>query len=1544
MRAFLIGVWMCCLLCSSLSDLNGGEGGKATVIDPFKDDYASYKPDFVGDKRWLRSAKQMKLSSEKSFFTLALVSRDARADALVEAGIAKEKEGAYREALKIYQTLFDQRLSKDSGVLYKVSPHGVYVPVSQYVQRRILNLPKEDLAFYRTLHDAKAKEAFEQARRKYSLTGLTEIVDKMLATSYGDNAVFELGNAALDSGHFLSALEYFVTIRDYFKDSDCRTPELDLKIAYCRKMLGRKDPKGGGAAVEAKLPAEVLARFKKILSAEKVEPKKFHSQIASAPHIAADDYTLMPPTTDPLALKSPVWKHRQVGSRRDFLVFSQPVVTRNSIIYRHKNIIYARSILNGELRWKNDIGGRAIWQHGRERKYPMEDLIVRDGLVFTPMFKVGPSLLALDEVTGQMKWAYGPIAASTLEESRMRFEAAPASGPRTIYACYVLDNIEGETHTDTSYGVIAFDSASGRVRWRRQLCRLTPGKFASGFAFRVRNRIRSFTSPPLYHEGTVYAITNAGTVAALDSLSGRVKWLMRYPYNPGIHDSTRGYRGNTLYFNQRPLLIGERLYVLPVDSELMLCLDRRTGKVIWSRPKLGHGFHYFLGTISTGELVWVTKGRNKRGYNVHHVRPPVTLLDPKTGKETWKAPDIITRATHPVMYSWIYGVPYAWVDANVQEFQTAARPFLSSDDVVYIMNWRNLNTRTWMSRYMFHLAAVDLKNRKVVHRRRYLTGGLLTALSDTIREGKKAHDAYQKLPHKNKQIKAKIAVAGAVMKDTVPENKYGPFMPFSRVTFKRYGVDFELRFGPRELQMVYDHEAVQRVLAKRTDPEALFARAELALGESRLESTAKQFKQCLKAISSEDLDFRATVNQQLFGVHKRLTRAAIRTGNLDKDLENCLGMSRTAGTLAEEIETLFAFSEAYERRGEWAAAARCLQSIIDAYGHHEYPIPSVVAAHPQRILESAKQVLAKVEGFTAKSIYEHEMGYSAKLLQKGMPLYLSTVSPLPKDLTVRAGELAAARLARLQKRSAEFAKTFAATAADKLARASAEEQLHRLWRYPANPISQKVLSKLLQDSAKKGGADGRKKLWMLADAARVGGLTVPKDLAPRVQAPRGGQTPMAITLPLEQKDFRLPTEEDTQWLVLERRGDRSLEPNRLFVAGRTRKRLDNKFSLVCVDLKTNKELWKAREKRGEIWSPDLRLRGLGQEPGFFEAFVHGDSVVVHGLYDVLAFGLADGKQRWRFRVPFNFEIDHALMSGDMLVLAGKAETLALHIPTDNPAGEVAWQVKEEGDLYMPPFMHGDRLVSVRKLPFSVTIRYRATGRMMGRLHLPDLTLFDGHPLLKTGPRQLPHAHHQNLLIVSDGWYYIAIDVEKMTILWKRLIDYNDATRDPPMRFAVNEKFFFVLKEDYDQKVIYMLDSQTGEILWRTDPKNARSPQPIHSVFLKGDRAYGIGVHRGQGFYVVCYDGKTGKRIYCREEKGYDAKPEVSMLPSVFGEHLVVRVRDRQQFELKVFEAKTGKPVHKVRMKGAGSFGTHGKVSATVQNGRTVLMSKGEMKQ
>ncbi len=1538
--------------------------------DPYKDIYTDYTPDFIqkmtsaGWQRpyygWRRDEEQMKLSSEKSFFTLNILNEDSRADALVEAGLKKEREGQFREALKIYQ----QVIEKYPKTLYRVAENGVFVPVAQYCQRRILLFPASDLQHYRQLYDARAREAFEQAKRQYSLLGLSDITETMLATSYGGRALMELGNAALDTGHYLAALEYYTTVRDYFPDEELKTPELTLKIAYCHKSLGtalnRSASEGNGSTAsddpslalrvseKSNLMPEQLASLEKAVAAVRHDQPPFHSQQTSYPNNATDDYTLAASSQDPLAIQAPVWKIPLPGTRDDFFVYTQPVVTANSVIYRHKNIVYCRSLLNGLSRWQNDLGGRATWQNWFERQFPQEDVLVQDGLVFTAINKAGPSLVALDEVTGQLKWAFGPMAAADEEQVRMRIESAPCGGPQTIYTGYVLDNIEGETHTDSEYGVVALDSTTGRIQWRTPICRLAPGKFSGGLAELRRNRIRSFASPPLYHQGTIYYTTNAGAIAALDSLSGRVKWLTRYPYYPGIHDATRQFgRGGEkvkysrvhfrpqnpmLWYNQRPLMVGERLFTTPVDTNSIYCIDRRTGKVVWTKAKRTSGCGYLLGMSRGGELVVAYTGR-KLDIPAHRSPSPIHLLNPATGETVWESPDLTVKETHPVMIHYVFGSPSLHYRCDDAWFELAARPFMTQDGRVYLSSFRYVGYPIFG--YFSNLACLDLEQRRILDQRRYYSGEILARADvDIHSNGPDELKAFLANPVKDDKTNARIKMLKDVVADTVPQNEHGPFLPFARQTVERFGESFELRISARTVSMTYDRDAAGKTIQSRNDLAGDFAKAELAIADSRMKEAAQLLERCLDTISSEDLDFRAAINQQLYRVHLRLARQAIRSRRNDEELQNCLGMSRTAGTLAEEIETLFAVADAYQRRGNLNAAAKALRTIINTYGDHEYPISDVAAAESQRIMAAAEGVIDRYEAFLSETMFAKETAASLGLMKRSLPLYLSTVSPLPKSLTLRAGELAAIRLRRMKQQSSEFAKAFEKLAEGELAEKPNDELSRSLAEFPSTPAAQQTLDRLLTVAVESNTPQSRLQMWRLTDLARVSGLKVADDLRKRIDPLSTIPPELPIKLPQQPREVEFDEEESAARLVMERRGNRSIQPQLLFIATRVRKRLDNKFIVSARDLNIGKSVWQTEE---------LRLKGKGQEPGFFTAFVQNDIVLVHGLYDVLALSLEDGTLRWRYRVPFDFEIRSAMLSGDLLLLSGKVESIALYVPTEIATGEVAWQTQELGDLYIPPYMNGDRMISVRELPFNVAVRYRATGNLIGRLDLPDLSMLEDHPLLENGPQSLPVAHHKNRLVVTDGWYYILIDANRLQIIWKRLIDNNDATRTPPLRFALGDNHVAILKQDYDQKAIHMLSADSGELLWSTDPKDATTPRPIHSMFIHNDRIFGIEPHPGQGFYFTARQCSDGQLIFRTEVTGYQSKPQVTLLPRTHGNHMMVRTADRQDFELKAFNITSGKLDHTLKAKGVGPYDTHGRISTTVQNGKPTMLSKDTLK-
>jgi len=410
---------------------------------------------------------------------------------------------------------------------------------------------------------------------------------------------------------------------------------------------------------------------------------------------------------------------------------------------------------------------------------------------------------------------------------------------------------------------------------------------------------------------------------------------------------------------------------------------------------------------------------------------------------------------------------------------------------------------------------------------------------------------------------------------------------------------------------------------------------------------------------------------------------------------------------------------------------------------------------------------------------------------------------------------------------------------------------------------------------------------------------------------------------------------ESMWMLLDQEGawDASLQARPVFLGGRVRTRTDTQFLLYCLDGASGRTVWKATEQRGETRFDQIRLGSDGAEPGFVEVFLADDIVVTRGLFDVLAFNLADGKLKWRFAVPSGFEILNANRSGDLLTLSGQTETMTLYLPTADPRGELVWQRTEEGAPYAPSYYHGDLWVSVREMPYSVTIRHRGTGKLKARLTVPDLLMNEAHPLIETGPAERPFARDGRLLALYSGHYIFAVDVETPRILWKRGM----GQAYTPMRLALGDGLLAVVKKEYDRAALTMVSAADGRTLWQTDAKT-QIPAPLYSMRIRDGNLYGLAVHPGQGFILTGLDGAGGKPLFAPNvQTGYASKPVVTLRPRAYEKTLVAQVKDRQDFEIKTYDLASGKLRHTVKVKATGDFGQYGRASAAVGHGGLALL-------
>jgi outer membrane protein assembly factor BamB len=194
-------------------------------------------------------------------------------------------------------------------------------------------------------------------------------------------------------------------------------------------------------------------------------------------------------------------------------------------------------------------------------------------------------------------------AAKAPEQSA--FEGAPlVHDGRAYVALWTL--AAGRVRTE----IVCHDAETGGQRWRQEVCEVGLDDDPP------RRRQHLLT---LAGAAVVYC-SHTGAVVAVDALTGKRLWGVRYP--------SRGPRAPSA--DTRALApcvaVDRRLFVAPVDSDRLLCLDVDTGRTLWERE--GTQVAHLLG-VSHGRLIFTTA----RG---------VRALDAATGSDEggWAQPAV----------------------------------------------------------------------------------------------------------------------------------------------------------------------------------------------------------------------------------------------------------------------------------------------------------------------------------------------------------------------------------------------------------------------------------------------------------------------------------------------------------------------------------------------------------------------------------------------------------------------------------------------------------------------------------------------------------------------------------------------------------------------------------------------------------------------------------------------------------------------------------------------------------------------------------------
>ena len=129
--------------------------------------------------------------------------------------------------------------------------------------------------------------------------------------------------------------------------------------------------------------------------------------------------------------------------------------------------------------------------------------------------------------------------------------------------------------------VVAFDANTGHLQWRTQICSANPVMVAGAVQPHVG-------LPVAVANGTVYAVTNLGAVAAVDALSGNIKWIRIYDrLQSTVNRMAQGNvrLPNDFWAPNPPIVYDNLLIATPQDSDMLYAYDIETGRRIYEAPR-----------------------------------------------------------------------------------------------------------------------------------------------------------------------------------------------------------------------------------------------------------------------------------------------------------------------------------------------------------------------------------------------------------------------------------------------------------------------------------------------------------------------------------------------------------------------------------------------------------------------------------------------------------------------------------------------------------------------------------------------------------------------------------------------------------------------------------------------------------------------------------------------------------------------------------------------------------------------------------------------
>ncbi len=482
-----------------------------------------------------------------------------------------------------------------------------YVSLSEYCHRLLAKLPGKPLARYRSLVDATAKSWYRQGIAERNADQLQRVVDQYFCSRWGDDALFALGEFALQRGDYQAARNAWRQIGPHAG----AYPDTDLSLAAVQARLVLVSVRESDWQRAERELAGLRKNYPEATGRLGGREVVFAEQLASLleqarqwPSVAASEdwrtFAANSQRTNAQAAPNPAGPYELVWSQpianEQLSIF--PVVVNDLVIYQDATAVRALNLADGQLVFatKGSVfqtpPGQTGWLGQVQYTLSATDRFVF-GTTTTPL---GPHQKSGRAAVPSTCWSLDLARGGALEfqqqndEPMVAFVGAPLVIEERLFVA-----VRGNGQT-TRAGVACYDLSTGEQSWLRWLCR--GNSPATGWTNELVNNLLT------YDAGVVYVNTNLGAIAAVRANEGQVLWLYKYQRQNAelsAEGSRSYYRGPNPCVYYRGVV-----YALPTDGMELLALDAFTGRQLWKYP-VTDSYARLVG-VADSRVILVNKG------------------------------------------------------------------------------------------------------------------------------------------------------------------------------------------------------------------------------------------------------------------------------------------------------------------------------------------------------------------------------------------------------------------------------------------------------------------------------------------------------------------------------------------------------------------------------------------------------------------------------------------------------------------------------------------------------------------------------------------------------------------------------------------------------------------------------------------------------------------------------------------------------------------------------------------------------------------------